>query len=116
LKALDIERAVNNDLPERRKRGEACGSDVAADRLIDDVGSVSVGDTPQIIDPAGLGIVDCGIGAERAGEFELVLRARAAISFRAPARLASWTRMEPTPPAAALMRTVLPFGDACRVR
>ena len=96
---------------------QAARERVAADRVVDDVDAAAVGEATHLVAEVDVAVEDDMIGAARAGELALSALPTVAMTI-APARLASWMRSWPTPPAPAWTRQVSPrfSGNAACVR
>ena len=107
-------RSVSDEPAERRERAQRLVEDVAARHLEHDVDLGAAVGLAQRGGELGLARVDGHVGAELERERALLLVEAVAITRPAPKRLASWTAIEPTPPAAAWTTTLSPSASSTR--
>src|SRR5260370_30974071 len=75
MEVLDVERSIDDQLALRRQSTQARPRHLATDGFVDDVRPSATARRTHELSPMGLGVIDAGIGAERANEFELRRRA-----------------------------------------
>ena len=108
LEGLDVERAVDDETTEGRERRETARRDQSPGGLEDDVRSDSRRQLACSEDPFRSGVVDGGVRSERVREVELRVVAHRSDDQPGARTLRDLDQQrEPTPPAAALTRTVL---------